>query len=75
MYRFNDALDATLRLLATDSVQGTPCEDSPFGEGVAKCLREVLRIAADHGFKTCYGDGYYAWAQVGEGELFEQSRA
>lgn len=70
MDRFNDAIQATMRLLATDSVQGTPCDESPFGEGVAKCLKEVRDIAEAHGFRTCYGDGYYVWAEVGEGELF-----
>ncbi len=70
MDRYEDALRATMRLLATDSVQGAPCADSPFGEGVAKCLKEVENIAAEHGFATCYGDGYYVWAEVGEGDLF-----
>lgn len=70
MDRFDDAVSATMRLLAIDSVQGAPCADSPFGEGVAKCLKEVRDIAGTHGFATCYGDGYYVWAEVGEGELF-----
>ena len=70
MYLFDQALEATMKLLSVDSVQGAPCADSPFGEGVAKCLRFVEKTAKDHGFKTCYGDGYYVFAEVGEGELF-----
>lgn len=70
MYLFDKALDATMKLLAVNSVQGSPCNDSPFGEGVAKCLHFVEKEAKDHGFRTCYGDGYYVWAEVGEGDLF-----
>ena len=70
MYLFDQALEATMKLLSVDSVQGAPCADSPFGEGVAKCLRFVEKTAKDHGFKTCYGDGYYVFAEVGEGDLF-----
>lgn len=70
MTGFDDALKATMKLLAVDSVQGKPCADSPFGEGVAKCLHIVEDDAKAHGFRTCYGDGYYVWAEIGEGELF-----
>ena len=70
MTDFENALNATMKLLAVDSVQGTPCADSPFGEGVAKCLHIVEEDAKAHGFRTCYGDGYYVFAEIGEGELF-----
>ena len=46
MYLFDQALEATMKLLSVDSVQGAPCADSPFGEGVAKCLRFVEKITA-----------------------------
>lgn len=70
MYLFDKALDATMKMLSYDSVQGKPCEESPFGEGVAKCLRFVQEKAEEHGFRTCYGDGYYVYAETGEGDLF-----
>lgn len=70
MYLFDKALDATMKMLAVDSVQGAPCADSPFGEGVAKCLHFVENEARERGFRTCYGDGYYVWAEIGEGDLF-----
>lgn len=70
MYLFDKALDATMKMLAVDSVQGAPCTDSPFGEGVAKCLHFVENEARERGFRTCYGDGYYVWAEIGEGDLF-----
>lgn len=70
MYLFDKALDATMKMLAVDSVQGVPCADSPFGEGVAKCLHFVENEAKERGFRICYGDGYYVWAEIGEGDLF-----
>lgn len=70
MYLFDKALDATMKMLAVDSVQGAPCADSPFGEGVAKCLHIVEDAAKERGFRTVYGDGYYVYAEIGEGDLF-----
>lgn len=46
-------------------------EDSPkypFGEEIDKCLRKTLAICRDLGFKTFYGSGEYAYAEIGEGE-------
>ena len=70
MYLFDKALDATMKILSFDSVQSAPCDQSPFGEGVAKCLHFVEDEAKAHGFRTCYGDGYYVFAEIGEGDLF-----
>lgn len=67
---FDKALDATMKMLSADSVQSAPCGDSPFGKGVAQCLRYVESLAKERGFRTCYGDGYYVWAETGQGELF-----
>lgn len=67
---FEKAVAKTMQLLSIDSVQSAPCADSPFGEGVAKCLHAVCDDAKEHGFRTFYGDGYYAYAETGEGELF-----
>jgi succinyl-diaminopimelate desuccinylase len=48
------------------------CDESdpryPFGEPIDRALRTALRIAADLGFQTVYGEGgYYGYAEVGEG--------
>ncbi len=41
----------------------------PFGLAVEQALRKALQIAADLGFRTCYGaGGYYGFAEIGEGE-------
>ena len=67
---FDKALDATMKMLSVNSVQSAPCDESPFGEGVAKCLHFVKDEAEKRGFRTLYGDGYYVWAEIGEGDLF-----
>ncbi len=41
----------------------------PFGKAVHEALQKAVDIAADLEFRTWYdGEGYYAWAEIGEGE-------
>lgn len=71
MELFNEFLNSAKRLIAIDSVESTPSENAPFGKGVAQCLTEALNIAKGLGFATINGDGYYGYAEVGEGrDLF-----
>lgn len=67
---FVAAAAATLKLVEIESVQSAPCARSPFGKGVADCLDFVADQAREYGFKVGKGDGYYTWAEIGEGELF-----
>ncbi len=48
--------------------ENTATESMPFGKGVDESLRKTLEIAESLGFKTVYKDGYYGYADVGEGE-------
>ncbi len=48
--------------------EDTATETMPFGKGVDESLRKTLEIAESLGFKTVYKDGYYGYAEVGEGE-------
>ena len=48
--------------------EDTATESMPFGKGVDESLRKTLEIAESLGFKTVYKDGYYVYAEVGEGE-------
>jgi len=66
----NNILNDTLKLVAIDSVQAPPTALSPFGDGVYKCLDEVLKIAASLGFEVRNERGYYGTATIGEGEEF-----
>lgn len=48
--------------------ENTATESMPFGKGVDESLRKTLEIAESLGFKNVYKDGYYGYAEVGEGE-------
>ncbi len=60
---------ALVELLRIPSVNAESTDQYPFGKEVDQALRKALQVAADLGFKTCYGDGgYYGYAEVGEGQ-------
>jgi succinyl-diaminopimelate desuccinylase len=50
------------------SVEDVAKEGMPFGEGIDTCLRYVLKLAEKLGFRVKYGDGYYGYVEMGEGE-------
>ena len=57
------------KLVAFDSKNAPAAQNAPFGEGVLKTLEAALGIAKGFGFDTTIDpDGYYGYAQVGEGE-------
>ncbi|RDY25881.1 Sapep family Mn(2+)-dependent dipeptidase [Romboutsia weinsteinii] len=50
------------------SVIDTEKNDCPFGENIDKALRYTLDLCKSLGFKTVYKDGYYGYAEIGEGK-------
>lgn len=40
----------------------------PFGKEIDNALKKTLEICRNLGFNTYYGDGYYGYAEVGEGD-------
>ncbi|MFZ5968631.1 MAG: dipeptidase PepV [Bacillota bacterium] len=54
--------------IAIKSVEEKPKVGMPFGEGVDRALRQILKLGEDLGFRTKYGDGYYGYVEMGEGE-------
>ncbi len=65
---FDKMLDCTMGLVAIPSVEGEPCEASPFGQGVGDALDYVEKVATSMGM-TCHNEhGYYLTADIGEGE-------
>ena len=56
------------KLININSVEGTPSEGKPFGEGPAKALKEALTIGEELGFETHNMENYCGWAQMGEGK-------
>lgn len=68
MKYFNDYIKATSELIKINSVESNKIDGKPFGIGVDDCLKKALSIAENLGFKTFYGNGYYGYAEIGEGE-------
>lgn len=56
------------KLIAIPSTLSEPLPNAPFGENLRKALDEFLSIANEMGLKTYDGDGYYGWAEIGQGE-------
>lgn len=57
-----------LRLVRIKSVDDTPAEGMPFGQGIGEALNEALQISEELGFVTCNLDGYAGYAEAGEGD-------
>jgi len=68
MNYFKEYLNAAKELIKINSVESNAVDGKPFGVGVDDCLRKALAIAESLGFKTFYGNGYYGYAEIGEGE-------
>ena len=62
-----ESIKAAVRINSV-MVEDTATESMPFGKGVDESLRKTLEIAESLGFKTVYKDGYYGYAEIGEGE-------
>lgn len=56
------------KVIRIKSTKGISKKNMPFGEGVDNCLRHTLDLAERLGFKVKYGDGYYGYAEMGEGD-------
>ena len=51
-------VDAVCRLVAIDSVEGSPAPGAPFGPGPAAALDEALRLAGEWGLTAQNLEGY-----------------
>lgn len=70
MNTIDQAKEFLKELIKFDSVEKPAAEGAPFGKGVDDCLRFALLTMRQKGFKTKYGEGFYGYGEVGEGELF-----
>ena len=64
----DNIIATTQELVRIKSVQDTPKEGKPFGEGVNKALEATLEIAKNMGFETGNIDGYAGYAEMGQGD-------
>jgi succinyl-diaminopimelate desuccinylase len=61
-------LELLKKLIEIPSVMDEPAPNAPFGKEVRRALDLFLAEAEKMGFKTHDGQGYYGWAEYGEGE-------
>ncbi len=67
---FESYIDDLKELIAIPSVYAEG-EQYPFGDNVQKSLEKMIEISSRLGFETYIDpEGYYGYAQIGEGELF-----
>lgn len=55
-------------LIAINSVEGTPTDDAPFGQGPKDALILALKQCEKLGFKTKNVDNYAGYGEIGSGE-------
>ena len=56
------------RFIRIPSVQRPPQPRQPFGEPIDRALQFALDLATSHGFATTSLDGYFGYAEFGEGK-------
>ncbi|WP_425446441.1 dipeptidase PepV [Dethiothermospora halolimnae] len=61
-------LSSLAEVVKIPSVKAEGNENYPFGEEIDKSLVKTLDICKNLGFTTYYGDGYYGYAETGEGD-------
>lgn len=65
-----DLIKSTRELIKIKSVESSPKENMPFGEGVQTALNYVLNLSREMGFKVVNLDNYVGYAEYGEGEEY-----
>lgn len=63
----DEMISSIVDCIKIPSVISDATENCPFGENIDKALRYTLSLCESLGFKTVYKDGYYGYAQIGEG--------
>jgi succinyl-diaminopimelate desuccinylase len=66
--RQDEIINSVLESVKINSVEGMPEEGMPFGRGVNDALEHALKLADKMGFRTKNADGYFGYAEYGEGE-------
>lgn len=64
----DELINSIIECVNIPSVIGEASNENPFGENIDKALRYTLSLCESLGFKTVYKDGYYGYAEIGQGE-------
>lgn len=67
-FDYKGLLEDLTESIRIPSVKSECTSNLPFGYDVDKALRHAVKCAEKMGFKTFYGNGYYGYAEIGEGE-------
>lgn len=63
-----EIIDSVLECVKINSIESEPQPGMPFGQGVNDALEYALDLAGKMGFRTKNADGYFGYAEYGEGE-------
>ncbi|ABR47582.1 dipeptidase, putative [Alkaliphilus metalliredigens QYMF] len=63
-----DLVDSIQSLVKIESVEGEAQQGKPFGSAVDEALRYTLSLGEELGFRTFYGEGYYGYIEMGQGD-------
>ena len=66
--RQSEIINSVLESVKINSVEGIPEDGMPFGRAVNDALEHALALAEQMGFRTKNVDGYFGYAEYGEGE-------
>ncbi|WP_042274761.1 M20 family metallopeptidase [[Clostridium] dakarense] len=64
----SDIISSIKDCVKIPSVIDEATDNCPFGENIDKALRYTLDLCESLGFKTVYKDGYYGYAEIGQGD-------
>ncbi len=64
----NEIIESVIGCVRINSVESEPQEGMPFGKGVNDALEYALDLADRMGFRTKNVDGYFGYAEYGEGD-------
>jgi succinyl-diaminopimelate desuccinylase len=56
-----------IELIKIPSVNGETEPEAPFGKDIRRCLDFAIQISSQRGLKTFINNGYYGWAELGQG--------
>ena len=66
----DEMVSAISRSIKIKSVQDSPVEGGPFGEGIKRSLEDTMSLARELGFQARNADGYVGIVDYGEGKTF-----
>ncbi|WFD10137.1 dipeptidase PepV [Tepidibacter hydrothermalis] len=64
----DNLIESIQEIIKIPSVISDSTDKFPFGENIDNALRKTLDLCESLGFKTYYKDGYYGYAEIGQGD-------